>query len=359
MNWFTRHLNWTAVLVSIAGISVTFLLSLFAQGLNFIPRINLMPFEFKIYLTLVVLFSSLATVICMVLLIKKKQLNILISLLFVFSLSFSPVLFYLLMNNETKQGPGYHIGILLLISVFLAIIWAIGLIIFLFLKPKILDIENHSLSDDQDVRNKTDRKLFSSAIFVSLILAAILSFVSFMYMNVGKQRITEYSKVYPEEGLHYLEFSFECPNSYYSPWTSDIITYPGHIFYFTRNKIKPFKLVGSILEIHITQDVYDGGDPVYDSLIKQSIYFYYQNTNVWLRHFYEIKDIFISTIIIDGTEAEYATFLVGDFNGFDYTPVKMVCFERNNDIWTLIMTEDEPTILNSDFNQITQTFDIR
>ena len=359
MNWFERHLNWTAFIITFCGLIFTFIVALFAMGFNIGNRPYLLEFEFKIYLTLVVFFATLVSVIGIAWVIKKKQCKRALLLFFISSLFFSPILFLLLIHRETYFEVGIIFGIGFISFIVLMGFWITGLILLFFKQGQLKDNE---IAEKVSIRPSSNYKRYTRPFTLFLFVTIIISITSFLRINSGYQLFTYES--YVDEELHFSKFTFECHKSYYEDWTGDIIYYPGEEISLIRHRMKPFTLESTEIQINISSSVIEEGNPVYPSLVEQVIYFYFHSRYGQLADYIDIniKDLAITKTEVNGIPAEYATFLTDDSNTLYPTEgeVKLVCFNRAGIIWTICMKKlDEKTISpNPDFDHILQTFRI-
>ncbi len=383
MNWFERHLNWTAIIITFGGSLFTCLMVLFAQGFNLVFRPYLLAFEFKVYLAITVFFATLVSIICMTWITKKKHRHLSLILLFIPSGLFSLMFIYILhppLLHHTFTFTEYDIsnfyGIVYLVFLVSAGLWIIGLIIILFLKNRQekLQFQNEGATLESLVENNESEKVVSIRrmgnsgfirIFgVLLIIPIVIAGYSCFRMNFGYQVFVHESfNLYENEDLHYSEFMFECPKSYYRSWASGVIGYLGEEVALDGNQIKPFTVESTYIRINVSPKVRYEDNPTYPSLIEQCIYYYFKSTYGWNKLDVEIRNPTITQTVIDGIPAEYATFLTFYPNADYYYPwdeVKVVCFEREGIIWTISMYKWKDKTINPDpdFEHLLQTFKI-
>jgi len=383
MNWFERHLNWMAVIITFGGFLFTCLMFLLTQGFNLVHPFFLLAFEFKLYLEITVFLTTLVYVVCMTCVIKKKQRNLALLSFFIPSGLLS-LFFYCVLNPTLLYRTSFYwddyfefYAIVFMCFLFSAGLWIIGLIILLVLKAKqgkrsfphqASELETTDSADSTEfsvspgqIRNRG----FFWTIIVLTIITLVVGGFSCVRMNHGYQTFTYETYTDPEEtDLHYSEFAFECPRSYYRSWGgSDIIWYRGDELVLSHRQVKLFRFESTSLQINVSPTVIREGNPVYPSLIEQCLYYYFKSAYGWHELDIQISDLTITQTVVDGISAEYATFLTfhpdHPFSHLWYE-VKMVCFERKGIFWTIILEKINDKIIDSDphFEHLLGTFNI-
>ena len=74
VDWFERHLNWTAVIITVSGFILSVLAVFASQGFVIIGLYNSLqiPFEFSLYLVMSGILATFISVIGMIWVIRKK-----------------------------------------------------------------------------------------------------------------------------------------------------------------------------------------------------------------------------------------------------------------------------------------------
>ena len=384
ISWAKKHLSWTAVIIIFGGLIFNCFVVIFAQGFNLFLSPQLLSFEFKIYLSLAVVFITFGSIIGIVWLIKNKHRHWAFILFFIpyglFSILILPMLIpgFLFDRYLYYEGPSF-LAIMFAISWIPAGLWLIGLIVILLLKNKdagellssidpLLEAQNENKVHRQTTPGQVlNSKLIQVSVLL-LLLATVVSASSCVRMNTGYQIVTvkNYSSS-GDQNLHHSQFSFECPKSYYRLPGVDLILYPGNETIFSRDRIHWFSIESSYIQINISPySQIKEENPVSSSLIEQCIYFYCQSLygRIPIGDYIRIKDLKISYTTVDGIIADHAVYY------FDYSKpyiadsvlydkVELVCFEREGIIWTIQMRADRAdSISYSDFDHVIKSFKI-
>jgi hypothetical protein len=381
VNWFEKHLNWTAIIITFGGLAFTCLVALITLGLNLVARPSLLAFEFRLYLTLGTFFATLVSIACMAWIIRKKHRHLIFLIFFIpsalYSLVILLVLFPALDVNRCFFSEQIYLApfLLFLLS---TLFWVIGLVLtlllikrrnrFLTLRPEpSTEVQAENTEHRKVIAERRIQHGFVPVLGLLLLITLVIAGISCFRINTGYQVITYENHNSPrEENLHYSQIAFECPKSYCFSWGGDLFWYPGDEITLMRDRIKPFALESTRIQINISPYVIKEGNPVYPSLVEQCIYFYFQS---WygrnLRNNIEIKNLTVTKTIVDGITADYASFLTYYPEPFFYpfstwNEVKLVCFEREGIIWTLCMEKaDGKTISsNSVFDHLLKSFKI-
>jgi hypothetical protein len=388
ISWSKKHLNWIAVIIIFGGLIFSCFVAILALGFNLFLSPQLLPLEFKIYSSLSVVLATLGSVIGIKWVTKNKHRHWTFILFFIpyglFSILILPMLFpgFLLDHSLYYKGPSF-LSFLFTLFLIPAGFWLIGLIVILLLKKKKAEAVQSSIDPGLGIQaeNEVDRqaaplrRITKSKLFrVSgslLLLALIVSGVSCARMNTGYQTVT--IKNYNpsrDENLHYSQFSFECPRSYYCFTGERFHWYPGDEMWIVRDRIKLFSHESSSIQIDIAPSPeIKKANPVSSSLVEQCIYFYCQSLygRIPGKDIIGIKDLKIVSTRVDGISADYAVFYydnskphnVGSILYIVNDKVELVCFEREGIIWTIQMIADRADSSSySDFDQIIKSFRI-
>jgi hypothetical protein len=388
VSWFKKHLNWTAVIIIFGGLIFSLFAAIIALGFNLFLFPQLLPFEFRIFSSLAVVLTTLASIIGIIWLIKNKRRHWAFVLFFIpyglFSILILPMLFpgFLLGHSFYHYGPSF-LAILFAFFLIPAGFWLIGLIVILLLKEKGAEAVQFCIDPLLDIQNENNvnrraaplRQIIKSkSIRVScslLLLAIIIAVFSCVRMNTGYQTVTikNYNSS-RNENLHYSQISFECPKSYYPLMGEDLFWYLGDEATFVRDQIKLFSLESAYIQIDVSpSSKIKEGNPVSSSLVEQCIYFYCQSASGRFPAEYSIKtkDLKIANTTVDGISADYAVFSLDDsisliVGGTLFEPrdkIELVCFEREGIVWTIQMRADRADSSSySDFNQTIKSFRI-
>ncbi|HEX9896865.1 MAG TPA: hypothetical protein VGA85_04290 [Dehalococcoidales bacterium] len=384
MNWFERHLNWTAIIITFGGCLFTCVVALLTLGFNlFIPPWQLVQ-EFNAYLFLLIdIFTCTAiSVIGMTWVVRKKKRHPLLTLFFIPSLISPLGLIFLLYDTPYDYPPGSFIfgNLAILVSI---CIWLLGLVLILFLKNKQVPVQLHNgISDQKSLEEnipaevKFAKKTPHNHIFLYSI--AVLAVVTFTLAGYSCFRMNHGYRVFVHdchndevENLQYSKFTCEIPKGYYEPIPWDVVYYVGEEISLERFRFKLFTISFSSIDINITPFVgkvllpsESAEDLPASTLIERCIDYYY-------RHDYgypiyvsvTIDDLTVTQTSVNGIPAECATFILGYPESDYYYPwdeIKIVCFERKGIIWVIRMEnwKDKTVSPNPDFDHLIETFKI-
>ena len=363
MKWFERHLNWTAIIVTVCGFIFICLTILFALGFHWIERIYFIPNSEKTLLIMVSLFSTLSVVIGMLWIMLKKQVNILNSLFFTALISFAPMLFFALFSDELPGQYGFNINKLSIVLIFLLLFWIVGLIIILLKKNKKPDSLYSTTTNIN--KQKGNNKSFLTTLITSASLTVIFSLISLLNMNFGTQSIVKGHSGHLD-GEHSYILRFDCPIGFFEACNSDPYETGNHLW-FKSIKMRPFQLIDTDLQIHyyLKEDEYNTYD--YSNLTETAIHLYFisndslsADIDMNMTYSDEYKNPQMPVFMkIDNRVAEYSSFRVNliQYPKNSEANVKMVCFEDEESIWSIMYIEEDPTT-NSEFDRILESFRI-
>jgi hypothetical protein len=380
MHLLKKHLNWTAIIITIGGLLLSIILLCMGLGFNLFPRPHLLATEFKIGVALSVFGAALGSIAGMLWVIGRKHLNTALAVFFV-PAGLSPLILLLalfpglLFSQYFYWGESYlppYLILVLELGLLATVLWIIGVIILLLAKDKAgtiftkkedaaseIKAENAQLRPVRAARHIPPGVLLRIGIVV-LLAAVMVAGFSGSRINSGYQSwvIVNHSTP-PDEKLHYSQFSFESPRSYFTMGGGEMVRYPGDEITILSHRIRPLYIATTGIQINISPSIMKEGNPVFPSLVEQCIYFYCQSRYGWwpVGDNIEVQNLKIGRTAVAGISADYASFYTDfpqSYVGSTRNEVKLVCFKREGNIWTIRMATDRerPHIVNSDFEKL-------
>jgi hypothetical protein len=373
MNWFERHLNWTAIIITFGGFLFTCVMVLFTLGFNlFVPAEDIDQ-DFRYYLLVVLFTCTVIPVIGMAWVIRKKNrspwsMSFFVPSLFSFLTLFLPPDYF---ENGIRYSFYAIRSVIILIC-----IWLLGLVVILFMKTKKVSIPPQSeiadhkpLAGDLPVEGRSSKKGRYKRTYVYIVLASLLSALAvsgYSCFNIyhGYKTIIHESHSSGDEDLQYSRFVFECPKNFYESSGGGKIPYRGEEVNLWRDKLKLFTVSSSSIIINVIPPPYYWDDLPSFTLSELCIHYFYLTDYGWpLYNTPTIDDLTVTQVSVDDIPAEYATFILGYPDSDYYYPwseIKMVCFEREGCIWVIRMENDKDKTVNpdADFEHLIETFGI-
>ncbi|MBN2238307.1 MAG: hypothetical protein JW712_00915 [Dehalococcoidales bacterium] len=351
MNWFERHV---VQICGFGGPLLTVLLVLTSIGFTWYIRLPNMQYKFVLLSALSCFFSLLASAIGMMWGILQKHLPKWLAVFFVIPVTF-PIICLFLYHWE---GFDLYTESVLLFSYFPLIVWIIGFCIVAL-------SEDRKAAIPRNIKTTKIIKALQYIVYISIVAALSVSIVSNIVMNNGTYPVKEYShdSFRDSEPVNFEYFSFECPNKYkdYAWYGVGLHSNSPDIEYtFEKSSILSYSF--SWISVYVFSERLDKYQDKFPSLARACIYAYYENSEFGWRKF-RIEDLNIQDYNIDSIKAEYATFLLYENSGFYekntfWEKVKMVCFEREGDIWVIESSEPEIYSETHDFDRVLQSFEI-
>jgi len=354
MNWFEKHLNWTAIIITFCGFLLTCLIILTTLGFNLVYELDQLNTEYKIYLLFTISGTTLISILGMLWVIKKKKHNLFIVLFFVLALlitlaNFTIVLFF--RNILLIEFPLAVIFMTLIIS---SGIWIIGLLILLILRSKI---------NNEYIHSYWYRNVISIIAILMIILATVSCFRINTRLNTYIFKMQSYwwdNKMWGDP--KYSQFTFEYPRNYFQTWGGDVRINIGDEMTLVKDQISLFTISSVITNIDVTPTLNIDGQTQESTLVEQCINYYYKS--YYGHHFSDntkIENLTINPLIIDGIPAKYATFIVGNSDSETFwSEIKLVCFKREGTYWIIRLQKFDDKTINTDsnFDHLIKTFHI-
>ena len=363
MNWFERHLNWTAVIIPILGCTLGFMLGEIYMCLfsNYVYHI-LLPGEFG-FLATVTLSSIGVTWV-----LRKKNRN-LTMLLFSLPVFIVAVIAQIMTIEYYTYEPGNPA---ISLAVFIAsVLWITGWIVLLLLKsqPKeevniILTQETSKIARHVGLLTKPFQlypKLVYLTLFTITALIIIFGIISGnSYIGRNCSYIT-YSDTVTSSSLD-ITFSFEYPQCFYRMpgWPPEGDDSSKVFLWFDRDKRSWFTYdsgawlnveVGSIEDFTFSSTML----ATEKAISHLSYAFGYDH---------EIDVLETRQVIVAGIPADYVTLNVSKREDYHYMHMwgmaRFVCFEYKDLVWVIWIVSKHEGITQHEqyFNHVLETFTI-
>jgi hypothetical protein len=341
MNWFEKHLNLTAIIISFGGAIFTGVSVIFALGFN-VPYISDgFSIEQKTYLILTFFLTALASFIAMAWVIRKKGRNWAFLFPFVPSLGLFVVValvnFHVGINH--RFGAEYDTWLILPYAVLFSFIWLIGMCIVLAIRNIREDYPDPTLTPSgeftsPDVLQKKALITFRRpGLYIRLLLSIIAAVLIIAGLSCFRINLSESLFTYKPLVKNFPDamLSFYVPESYYPDPPPRGIGYHYTEITFIRNQIRPFRFESAIFKVVVDY---------YKSEPDKSAY---------------SDDSMIKRVTIDGIPAEYSSYILSDNQ-----QVRQVSFSHWGGSWTVRMVaeQDPSNELDATFDRILSTLKI-
>jgi hypothetical protein len=348
VNWFQRHLNWTAVIILVAGVIFTFIFSLISTAFYRFSTWNEISRP-EIYRHVVILLCSILIFIGFgwVLSLKKRSLF--------FLLFFIPLVATWVFSMLQLF---YEVLMMAVIPIALAIT---GFLLLLVIKNR------SAKESNRDVLPNRIRTLFSHEWYshqsarckvllntVAILLLLIVLFTDYSYQSMENV----YSTYIWEPGNEKTVCTFEYSLSYEEPWLfHDWLDYLENI---RLDRYLWFQWESSIAVHVMTKDTIPFFEDM-NSMEKTEMVI--NDTLTYIRYrTTTILDLEIGYFPVKGYSAIRATATVPEVAGEngEYGTVDAVWFERGSDIWAISIFYPEKTKHqpSKPFEHLLETFEI-
>lgn len=357
MKWFERHLNWSAIFITLGGAIFTCLAFFMALGFNLLESFSWLSTEYRACLAVAVFFAGLVSFLCMAWIIRNKQRNPAFLIFFIPTTLFFLLLVLVLFPGLNFRYIWHYANVYLPVFLYLFfsfVFWVVGLVIIILLKKKtpILQTGNASPPTLAQHRPFGFIRVTGALALIALIVAGI----SGAGINSGSQALAyEQQNPRKDAAFHYSKFTFECPESYYPFRGRNVLFFQRNVeeIGLQRHRIKPFGVESTIIQVSITLALPGKGSPADSTLIEQLVSNYTSQTG-FLATNTRNQHLTLKKTVVNGNIADYAGFLTFepatpfvDGPG-KWNEVKMVCFEREGIIWTITMEKSNADTISSD-----------